>query len=62
MASEPGYRNKCIHALQTCKEEFLYFYILNNVIIVLQCDLLIVQTLAKYNDVHRYILSVIGLF
>ena len=37
-------------------------YTVTNVMDVWECDLLDVQSLAKYNDTHRYILSVINVF
>ena len=37
-------------------------YTVNNVMDVLECDLLNVQTLAKYIDMYRYVLSAIDVF
>ena len=37
-------------------------YTVNKVMDVWECDLLEVQSLAKYNDIHRYILYVIVVF
>jgi len=37
-------------------------YTVTNVMDVWECDLLDVQSLANYNDMHRYILSVINVY
>jgi len=37
-------------------------YIMSNLMEVWECDLLDIRSLVKYNDMHRYILSVIDVF
>ena len=48
--------------LRYVRKSFLRnLYTVTNVMDVCECDLLVVQSLAKYNDMHRYILSVIDI-
>jgi hypothetical protein len=37
-------------------------YCVTNILDVWECDVLVTQSLARYNDMHRYILSVIDVF
>ena len=54
----------CLYYAQSCQEEVhkRYSYTVTNLMDVWEYDILYMQSLAKYNDMYRYILSVIEVF